>query len=210
MTVTHPSKLPLTRILGVILTMFVLSGCAEIGRVSSPTRYYVIQPVRSIIATVGALGTDAGISFGIGPILIPGYADRQQIVTFESGSKLKLAEFDQWAEPLTDNIQRVLIDNLSSIFGTDSVYSYPTDFRPDYETLQVSVEISELVQTIDGNVRLTARWNVKNLLDNDLVARTDGQYLKMAPVDNYEAIAHAVSELVARLSVDIAKSLTQI
>ncbi len=196
--------------MGMIILVFLLVGCTDIGRSSSPTRYYVISPVDSIIGPAKSIGYRTEIAVGIGPILIPGYVDRQQIVTFQSPAKLKLSETDQWAEPLNQNIQRVLIDNISSIYGTEQVFSYPTDFKPDYETLQVTVEIIDLVQVVNGDVKLTATWNVKNLLDNDLVARTDGSYVRAAPVDDYEAIAIAVSELIALLSVDIAKTLKEI
>ena len=52
------------------------------------------------------------IVIGIRPIDFPKYLDRQQIVSRTNGHRLKLAEFDRWAEPLGWSFARALAENV--------------------------------------------------------------------------------------------------
>ena len=60
-----------------------------------------------------------GPVIGVGPITVPKYLDRPQIVTRSGRNQLALGEFDRWAEPLQDNVLRVLAENLAFLIPTD-------------------------------------------------------------------------------------------
>ena len=65
------------------------------------------------------------MSIGVGPVHLPRYLDRPQIITRTKGTDLKLAEFHHWAEPLADTFMRVVSENLSTLVPTDRVYLHP-------------------------------------------------------------------------------------
>jgi len=52
---------------------------------------------------------------GVGPVTLPPYLDRSQIVMSDRANELNLAEFDQWAESLQTNFTRVLGENLVAV-----------------------------------------------------------------------------------------------
>ncbi|HEX5606452.1 MAG TPA: PqiC family protein, partial [Candidatus Binatia bacterium] len=65
------------------------------------------------------------LSLGIGPIKIPRYLDREQLVTRISQNRFAIAENDRWAEPLEENFSRVLSENLSILLQIDRVAAFP-------------------------------------------------------------------------------------
>jgi uncharacterized lipoprotein YmbA len=75
----------------------------------------------------------------VGPITLPKYLDRPQIVTRSGRNPLTLAEFDRWAKPLQDNVSRVLAENLARHIPTDHIllHPWPRSAPVDY---QVAVE----------------------------------------------------------------------
>src|SRR5919109_1073251 len=101
-------------------TSLLIGGCA-----SQPSRFYLLSAPPS--AEPVPLGTSGGqgATIGVGPVTLPRYLDRPQIVTQTSPYELKLAEFDRWAEALDINFSRVLAENLSLLLPTARVVLAP-------------------------------------------------------------------------------------
>ena len=72
--------------------ILALTGCAG----SESVRYYVLSATPA--GPVGAAVRD--IPVGVGPVELPEYLDRPQIVTRTSQNELNVADFDRWAESL--------------------------------------------------------------------------------------------------------------
>ena len=77
----------------------------------APTRFYLL-PTLTDVSSPAAMGERA-LTIGVGPVTLPPYLDRPQIVTRASRAQLHLAELDQWAASLQDTVARVLAENLS-------------------------------------------------------------------------------------------------
>ena len=73
-----------------------LAGCAG---VADPTRYYVLSsaPAAPGDSAPTAIST-TGV--GIGPVLVPGYLNRTQIVTRGANDVVEISTYHRWAEPL--------------------------------------------------------------------------------------------------------------
>ena len=89
-------------LLGVCLMVF--SACAS----NPPSRFYIVTPMSDAEMTHPSRTNEHDLIIGLGPITLPLYLDRSQIVTRTSLARLKLAKFDQWAAPLQDNFSRML------------------------------------------------------------------------------------------------------
>src|SRR5262249_26333566 len=119
---TNPSRMAmrihLSLVLAtVLLVPLALAACAT----DKPTRLYKL----SAVAEKPATPATHGIAIGVGPITLPKYLDRPQLVTGVSSNQLSQANFDQWGGELNDNMTRVLASNLSDLLGTDRVSLYP-------------------------------------------------------------------------------------
>jgi len=96
---------------------------------------------------------------GVGPITLPKYFDRPQIVTRVEGNSLNQADLDQWGGDLNDNITRVLATNLSDLLATERVSLYPWSDRVPID-YQVSLDITRFERDVDGSVALDVFWSM--------------------------------------------------
>jgi uncharacterized protein len=135
----------------LVLLSLALGSCTT----TAPTRFYVL----SAMAEQTAAEPGKGTAIGIGPITLPQYLNRPQIVTRIGGNQLAFAEFDEWGGDLNDNVTRALAANLSSLLETDRVSLFPwKDEAPiDY---QVTIDVASFEQDVDGSSLLTAYWSI--------------------------------------------------
>lgn len=190
----------------LLLIALPLSACSGLPG-SDPTNFYILQTATQLDTKGTTVTLAEGTTVGIGPVQIPGYADRPQIVTFGSGAAINVSDFDHWAEPLGDAIKRVLTSNVATLIGEEKVFSYPADFRPDKQSLQVAVNVIDITETGAGMARLSVRWHIKALYDNKVLSRQAKIYETAATVGDYNSYAKAVSQLLVEFSQDIATSL---
>jgi len=80
----------------LFLTAVILAGCAS----SQPSRFYQLNPMPNQTTPVSHLSASHNIVLAIGPLRIPDYLDRPQIVTRSGKNELKLSEFGLWAGSL--------------------------------------------------------------------------------------------------------------
>ncbi len=190
----------------ILLGLFFLTACSVVGQ-SKPTQFYIMTEAPTSLLASHTLNLPKDLQIGIGPIEIPGYSDRSQIVTIGEGAKLDVADLDHWAEPVQNNIERILVGNISTLISNHQVFPYPTNFHPGAESLQIAVEIRDMIQTETGRIRLVASWNIKRMRNNQLLQRESQTYEKQEVSGDFGAYATGLSELFGRLAIDIAGSI---
>src|SRR2546422_9243076 len=100
----------------------LLAGCMGLGRHSDPTKFFTLTPLPGSAGSEHA-GDPGPLSLGLGPILLPGYLDRAQLVTRVGPNEVRFAPFDRWAEPLAESFGRTLQQDLLGVLGADRVRS---------------------------------------------------------------------------------------
>ena len=84
------------------------------------------------------LGTDmaapaaasSALVLALGPINLPEYLDRPQLVTRVGGNRLEVDEFNRWGGALDEEISRALADRIGARLGTRQIYHYPSRIAP--------------------------------------------------------------------------------
>jgi uncharacterized lipoprotein YmbA len=183
---------------GLGTCLLLLVGCAS----SPPSHHYVLSP---LIGATKTPSEESCPSVGIGPIKLPEYVNRQQIVTRTTPNELKLSYFDLWAEPLADSVPRMLAENISRLICTKEVVFFPwrPSRIPDY---RVEVEVLQMDGTLGGTVSLDAWWSVMH--GTTRVTRK-ATYSEPVAGQDYDALVQAESRTLAALSRDIAGALRQ-
>jgi hypothetical protein len=185
-------------------SLMLLCGCGT--GTTAPSRFYVLSATSHPSDQSHVPTAETCLAIGIGPVEVAPYLDRPQIVTRLSPNELKLGEFDKWAEPLKDNITRVLAEDLSNLLCTDPIVVFPWRgaTQVDY---RVEVEVLLLDGKLRGNASLLARWAIfdeerRNILFNGksrIDEPTDGQ--------DYKALVSSQSRAIGALSKEIAEGL---
>lgn len=139
----------LPTVLGVVLPCLLLFAC---GSTTPTSRFYVLSPTGQPPA--GVVGRS--VIVGVEPVRLPAAVDRSQMLTYVSTNQRQLAELDRWAEPLGENMTRVIGQNLEARLGPASVYSLPSRFAPPLDYV-VSIEVLEFDAVFGGACSLRAR-----------------------------------------------------
>jgi uncharacterized lipoprotein YmbA len=182
-----------------------LTGCVSLGPTPDSTRFFVLAALPRSGQRAGDAAGPKTLALGIGPVRLPGYLDRQQIVTRISQNRFAVAENDRWAEPLEENFSRVLAQNLSILLQSDSVIAYPWP-RNQSPTYQVQLEVFRFEANAERLVELWSRWSVLDAARK--VISTQESYLSQRMKDNStEAAVAALSGVTGELSKEIAAAI---
>lgn len=144
----------------------------------------------------------AGPSVGVGPVVLPKYTDRINVVTSGGPQRMVLTEQNLWAEPLSDAVTRVLAENLSSLLSTDRVHTRP--WPPGAVEYEVGVNVLRLTGKLGGKAELQALWTIRA---GDLMLASRRTNLERAAGDSYDSYVAALSDMFAELSQEIAKAI---
>lgn len=187
-------------VLALLLT--ILGGCGS----SAPTRFYLLNSLSG--SETGQLVSDSedSMAIGIGPVKLPEYLDRTQIVTRASDNKIQLAEFNQWAEPLKENVSRVVAENLSQMLSTNNVSLFPwkSSDRIDY---QVLIEIVNFEGKLGDNALLTVRWSILGGEGKRVLLKRKSNFKESVGSESYEVFVAAMNKLLEGFSREIAESI---
>jgi uncharacterized protein len=185
------------------LCLMALAGCAS----TQPTRFYVLNALPGGGTASPVAVAERGLAIGVGPVTLPKYLDRPQIVTFTSPYALNVAEFDRWPEPLESTFVRVLAENLALLIPTARlvVSPWPGSTPLDY---QVTVEVSDFSGQLGGESSLMARWTLFRGEGQEALVSRRSRFRAPAGAPGYEAMVAAMSQTVADLSRDIAAAIT--
>jgi uncharacterized lipoprotein YmbA len=189
----------LTLLAGAIL----LTGCARSG----PVRYYQLSTIPEEQSTAGSHLLKAETTIGLGPVLLPEYLDRPQIVTRGSANRLTLADRERWAEPLADTIPRVLSEDLAALLGTERIqlFPWPQNQTPD---CQITIRVLQFEGGPDGTVTLVARWQVLGRGGKVLLPERRSAFTMPVPGQGQEEMVVALSRCLGRLAQEVAAGLT--
>ena len=146
------------------------------------------------------------IALGVGPIELPAYLDRSEMVTRVPPNKLRISSLDRWAEPLSANFARVFTGDLSGALGTEDVTRLPSLARPviDY---RVAVAVEQFERRSDGVAVLVARWEVRRGVGGELVRRARAKH--EVPIDGATTAdaVEALSRATALLADEVAAAI---
>ena len=121
---------------------------------------------------------------------------------------MEILEQQRWAQPLKNEISRVVAEHLSVLLGTNKIITYPLAAnKSDYI---VTIQVQNFESKPSENVQMRAYWTVRRTLDNFQTSNTLAamQAILNASASNYDALIMAHNQNLSRLSADIAKSIT--
>ncbi len=177
----------------VVAAMISLAGCR-----SPKTHFYTLT------ATGEPGGGSSGPSLVIGPVELPRYLEKNQIVTRKGDHQVEVYEFHRWGGSLDSDFLRVMGESLGRILETDQVVLYPTRSRDaDY---QVAFYVDQF-EAVDGKeVVLRLRWVV---FDGDGSVLVSERFQTRIPITKkgVTAMVAAHSAAMAQLSQRVAETV---
>jgi uncharacterized lipoprotein YmbA len=182
------------------LSLFALiAGCSLLEPREDPTRYFVLSPTQ---APTAAASTPLERQVVVGPLDLPDYLERPEIVLRSAPNEIEPSPVDRWAEQLDGAIMRVLCIDLAQLMPTTSVVAFPTK-TGEKPALQIEIALLEFGADTDGMTRLEGRWTTRAAADGSRVTRAF-RYERPTGDKDTKAIVAAMSALLAELAQAIA------
>jgi uncharacterized lipoprotein YmbA len=190
----------------ITLAVMFTGGCAG---TSPPVAYYTLG-IDTSVTQAGAAGTAcSGKGISVGPVSWPRYLDQPRIVTRSGPNTLDFDEFHRWGGSLEDDFERVLKKNLSMLLQSSKIADFRSTrrFIPDY---RVELEIRQFDGQFGGEVILDTGWLLIAQKTGKTLGLHDSMVSQQVSGQDYEALVHASSVVVAGLSGEIAAELLKV
>ena len=189
----------------IIFLSLTLAGC--LGGPSPPTNFYMLSPLSPAEAGKFPASIEARIHIALETVVVPEYLNRNEIVVNLDNTIYQLAEFNQWAEPLSDNLTRVLAENLTNLLQEDSItlfLSSDSSILPDY---RLEVDVVRLDGNLGGQAALVAQWALLAGEEDDLILMRRSKYQEQAVDNTYKGLVMAKSRTIEELCRDMAVAI---
>ncbi len=179
----------------------MLCGCGT----SAPVRYFNLEPID--YGSTSSAGERHIV--GLGPLDLPGYLARPQIVTRGTNAEIIINDFRRWAEPVDESIHRIVAANVESLVDDVIVVSYPyhTMAQPEF---RVYGDVVQFDADVSGEAVLVVQWGIA-AADRTMVAPPQrARYVAQAtdPSDT-GAVVVALNAVIGDFSRDIASHIEQ-
>ena len=185
-----------------IVTFLFVAGCGS----SPPVDYYTLTPIYG----TGSADAAGAKVLGFGPLNIPGYLARPQLVTKKSGGAVNVDEFNRWAEPLDSALPRIVATNVDQLLDSVVVVTFPytaritTDYRLIGRVIRFDADQS-------GQAVLEVQWGVQDSEANAVLIPRRSRYVSQAtPAQDPSAVVSALNETAEAFSRDIANEIQTI
>ncbi len=192
------------KLVALLFAASLLSACLG-GGATTPTRYYLVDPVEYSGESVKAVRP---LSIEILDLHIPQYLERFQIASRSSETRLEFSDDNQWGENLRKNLLRSVARNLSRLLSTIDIGTplNRSSSKPDY---RLQIHIEQFEQDIDSKVKLIARWQLSSGAQSESlgVFGAELQSEQIIEEENYDQMISAMRQLYGELSERIADTI---
>lgn len=185
----------------LILILSLLTSC--FGGRSQPSSFYVLRPMPEEDIKYNGNNMFVGVDL----LYISGYLDRKEMITIGNNStEILMSEFNRWAEPLSNSIQRNIILNMNS-YMENTLIRPINAFNKEFDYI-VLVYINRLDGEFNKKVYLEAFYSIVDKKGN--IVTNNKVYLENDLGLTYDDLAIQESKLISQLSKEISKKLSQI
>jgi uncharacterized lipoprotein YmbA len=184
-----------------ILLVAGLSACVS----SPPIRYFSLDDGRSVA------GASKGPSVLVVRADVPELIDRPQLVARTANHEVRVSDLDQWAEPLRQQIPRVLARDLGEMLDSGRVAALTTDAVAPDADFKVMLDIQRMEVVAGKTVEVDALWRVQTRSGGVFYGRSRvvEPISDAANADDYPAMVAAQSRALRTVASDIAAGVSR-
>lgn len=182
--------------------VFFYIGCAG----SQSSTFYLLSPTSVVKDEAGSADQEGCIHLRIARVTLPEYLNRPHIVTRTTENNLTLSDDDQWAEPLSDTVARVLAEDISRHVCTKKISLSPgrSSGESDY---RVEVEVYLMDGSLGKDALLDVWWTVSKGAGNVLLRSKRSKFSEPVKGNTFSAFVQAQSRMLDTFSREIAEAI---
>jgi uncharacterized lipoprotein YmbA len=199
------------------VTAASVTGCSYFAKqILAPqkdiSKFYLLTPTTNTSATVAEAahnGFGGDFVIGLGPIHLPKYLDRPEIVTRAAPNRLELSKEDRWGESVQNGFTSAMERDLTADSGTGRVIVFPW-YNTVHVDMQVQIDVYRFETDGNGNAQLSTKWTILDSTGKSILYTVVSDITQPSkPGDVTDATA-ALSRTIADLSGQIANMIHQL
>lgn len=191
----------LARIVVPALLTLLLGACAS----SPPARIFSLEAM----ATDSPPASGLTLVLGLGPIAMPEYVQRPQIVMRMPDNEIKVQEFVRWAEPLEYAVARILAENIDALMPGMTVVAFPYQRAIDVDYRAVG-RIERFDTDSTGQATLSIQWAMRKGNHMVMSPRRDRFTARVSEPGDPGAQVAALNDTLDQLSRSMATAIAAV
>jgi len=137
----------------MLIFLLLCSSCVQIGGDRPASHHYLLQSMDSETTSLSSKSLNIELKI----IDFPGYLDQKNILTYNQDNSVNIASSARWAEPLQDNLMRILRKNLYILLPEALISVSPWEQTPPGAT-QVKLLINNFTGKLGNEVDIDLNW----------------------------------------------------
>ena len=188
----------------VVMFLIFFTGCGT----TKSSRFYTLNSLKAQDTAQKTTSSERDILIGIGPVNIPDYLERPQILSRTSQNELYIDEFNRWAGSLDNDIARVLSENLSTLLSEEhvSVLTFMPAAAVEY---RIMLNVTRFDLMPNNTFLLKTQWSISGI-DGKKVLMRESCLSEQIDGKDYGTRVATMSRVVEMLSRDIAEAVKQL
>jgi uncharacterized lipoprotein YmbA len=195
-----PSLHTVRLVIGLAAVALLASACVT---TSPPMRFFLLGPIEDA-APAGAAPGDALVV--VGPLQLPGYLDRPELVVRQPDGRFSLRELDRWGEPLDQLLTNTVTANLVRLTGSPRVAAFPLPGRASADR-RIIGRVLRFDADASGLAVLEVQWSILDASGEPRVPVRIDAYRAQARGTDAAALVAALSDVLAQFSRQLADEL---
>ena len=194
-----------------------LAGCSALARdILAPqkdvSKFYLLTPTADAPATTAAASTQSAsddFTLGLGPIKLPPYLDRPEIVTRAAANRIELSKEDRWGESVQNGFTTCLQRDLEGQAGTNRVIIFPW-YNTVHVDMQVAIDVYRFETDSQGNANLSAKWTILDSSGKNILYTVETNLTQPSKPGDVTDASAALSKTIGDLGGQIANMIHQL
>lgn len=186
----------------VFCALLFSSGCFSVPNSPSP-RFHMLSSVDKEKVSQ-KFNIPSYIIIETGPVKIPDYQNRPQMVTLNKDKTLNFAQFDRWGEALDSAMARLINESLTAMLPGATFQMFPCNFNIPLK-YQLIVDVLQLESELDKEVFFSAQWSIIDVETKKMAYSKRSEFRQPIDPHNYAGMADALSAVCVSLSREVAQ-----
>jgi uncharacterized protein len=205
------------RILVAAVIAASVMGCSYMAKqVLAPqkdiSKFYLLTPTADTATSTTAqtptqIPADS-FTLGLGPIKLPPYLDRPEVVTRMAPNRLELSKEDRWGESVQNGFTLAMERNLAAQTGS-VVIVFPW-YNTVHIDMQVQIDVYRFETDAQGVATLSAKWTILDSTGKNILYTVETHLTQPSKPGDMTEGAAALSRTIGDLSNQIANMLQQL
>jgi uncharacterized lipoprotein YmbA len=195
---------------GAVSFSLLLGGCISLPNspISPTPRFYMLSAKDETLVNK-IINITPGVIIGVGPVKIPEYLDRPQMVTKDKEGILKFDEFNRWGQSLDLGLASLIREDLTVMLPGAKMTLYPWNPLVSVK-YQVVLEVVQMDNELDKDMLFVVQWTVIDVQNSKTVMIKRSEFHQPIIPQNYPGLVKTLSSACASLSGQIAEALASL